>query len=115
MYVVTPPTCCCWRRCWTGQQTTAACDPALGLAWDWSEDARQCGASHVSQPALQRLLAGKWVAVAGDSIGRYFFAALLRQLTSDGEGLRQYACSSVVAHMQRPRTNRELLLASAHG
>ena len=55
---VAPPTWCCWCRCWTGQLTTAACDPALGLAWDWSEDARQCGASHVSQPALQRLLAG---------------------------------------------------------
>ena len=116
---VAPPSWCCWCRCWTGQLTTAACDPALGLAWDWSEDARQCGASHVSQPALQRLLAGKWVVVAGDSVGRFFFAALLRQLTSDGEKVERASARMHAGQLcltyQRSRTNRELLVAFHYG
>lgn len=69
----------------------ATCDAAmqpLGAAvhWKWATEALAppCGAHHIDQQRAQSMLGKRWVAVAGDSIARLAFGALLRRLSSDG-------------------------------
>ena len=45
----------------------------------------KCGAQRATRSQLQDALRNRWVVVAGDSITRFFYAALLRALTDDGE------------------------------
>jgi len=52
-------------------------------SWQWSAEALRCGASRQEAAALRAVLAHRWVVVAGDSIGRFFFAALLRLLSNN--------------------------------
>lgn len=60
----------------------ATCGAGLDNNWQWSSDALSCGALRLDPHEISRLLQGKWVVIAGDSISRYFYAALLRALAS---------------------------------
>ena len=62
----------------------------------------RCGAQRAARSQLQDALRNRWVVVAGDSITRFFYAALLRALTDDGEPAHSShpclpCCSSVTA------------------
>ena len=61
----------------------ATCGPKHADNWQWSSDALRCGAQRLGAPELRAALGSKWVVIAGDSISRYFYAALLRLLSAD--------------------------------
>ncbi|CAL5218696.1 g407 [Coccomyxa viridis] len=65
--------------------SVATCGPNHTDNWQWSSDALRCGAHRLSTAELQAPLSERWVVVAGDSIARFFFAALLRLLSGDGK------------------------------
>jgi len=73
------------RSC-PGIPSWATCGEGSRESWQWSEQALRCGAARQEAAALRALLAHRWFVVAGDSIGRFFFAALLR-LLSDNRAL----------------------------
>jgi len=73
------------RSC-PGIPSWATCGEGSRESWQWSEEALRCGAARQEAAALRALLAHRWFVVAGDSIGRFFFAALLR-LLSDNRAL----------------------------
>lgn len=66
----------------------ATCGPLHDDSWQWSSEAAKCGAARLAASDLRQLLAHSWVAVVGDSIGRNFFAALLRLAADDSESAR---------------------------
>ncbi|KAK9825359.1 hypothetical protein WJX81_003344 [Elliptochloris bilobata] len=66
-----------------GTPGLATCGHGPRDSWQWSAVALQCGASRQDATALRALLAHRWFVVAGDSIGRFFFAALLRLLSDN--------------------------------
>mmetsp|Transcript_46244 Transcript_46244/g.117063 ORF Transcript_46244/g.117063 Transcript_46244/m.117063 type:complete len:378 (+) Transcript_46244:446-1579(+) len=66
----------------------ATCDSAAsggGRHWRWSTAAARgpCAAGHIGQQEARSMLGRQWVAVAGDSVTRLAFGALLRRLASD--------------------------------
>ncbi len=61
----------------------ASCGPGPRDSWQWAAQALRCGASRQDAEDLRTLLAHRWFVVAGDSIGRFFFAALLRLLSDN--------------------------------
>jgi hypothetical protein len=73
----------------------ATCGPSHSDNWQWSSEALRCGAQRLQGADLQRSLAGRWVVVAGDSIARFFFAALLRLASHDREHRQLPACSRI--------------------
>ena len=73
-----------WVRCDAATSSVATCGPGHTNNWQWSEEAIKCGAHRLAQPDAQALLQEKWVVVVGDSIGRFFFAAMLRLVNPEG-------------------------------
>ena len=53
--------------------------------WQWSSDALRCGAHRLGVVELREVLQEKWLYVAGDSIARFFVAAVLRLLSDNGK------------------------------
>ena len=72
-------------RCEESTLSVATCGPNHTDNWQFSTPARRCGASRLSTAEARKLLKQKWVVMAGDSITRFLFAALLRLLADDGE------------------------------
>jgi hypothetical protein len=68
--------------CDDDSRNVATCGDGLDNNWQWSSDALSCGAQRLDADELAGLLQGKWVVIAGDSISRYFYAALLRALAN---------------------------------
>lgn len=64
-------------------RSVATCGPSHSDNWQWSSDAVRCGAERLHAADLHRSLSGRWLVVAGDSIARFFFAALLRLASDD--------------------------------
>mmetsp|Transcript_1538 Transcript_1538/g.4445 ORF Transcript_1538/g.4445 Transcript_1538/m.4445 type:complete len:394 (+) Transcript_1538:507-1688(+) len=64
--------------------TCGSPDPHNSAHWQWDRQPfATCGAHYLSREAVHALLGGQWVAVAGDSVTRFAFGALLRLLSSD--------------------------------
>lgn len=86
----------CWvllRSCESSTKGVATCGPGHSDNWQWSAAAVKCGAQRATRSQLQDALRNRWVVVAGDSITRFFYAALLRALTDDGEHMHMsYHC-----------------------
>ena len=72
-------------RCDPSTLSVATCGPNHTDNWQWSSDALRCGAHRLSMAELRAPLSKRWVVVAGDSIARFFFAAMLRLLSDDSE------------------------------
>ena len=88
--------------CEASTKGVATCGPGHSDNWQWSAAAVRCGAQRAARSQLQDALRNRWVVVAGDSITRFFYAALLRALTDDGEPAHSShpclaCCSSVTA------------------
>lgn len=65
--------------------TCGSPDPNTGTHWQWTSEAvRKCGAERIGQQAAQGMLGKHWFVMAGDSIARLAFGALLRHLSNDG-------------------------------
>lgn len=63
----------------------AALAPGEPAAWAWSPAAAsECGAAPLRDEELQELLAGRWVAVLGDSVARLFYAQLVVAAAAPG-------------------------------
>ena len=90
---VTPPMRVC--SCAAGP-SLATCGPGPRDSWQWSAQALRCGASRQDAEALRALLAHRWFVVAGDSIGRFFFAALLRLLSNSRARLLSCLCRACI-------------------
>lgn len=71
-------------RCEASTRSVATCGANHTNSWQWAPQARQCGAARISSAQAQFLLQHKWIVMAGDSITRFMFAALLRLLAQDG-------------------------------
>ncbi|KAK9832424.1 hypothetical protein WJX74_009685 [Apatococcus lobatus] len=69
--------------CEPSTKGVATCGPGHSDNWQWSAAAVKCGAQRTTRSQLQGALRNRWVVVAGDSITRFFYAALLRALTDD--------------------------------
>ena len=65
-------------------RAAATCGSNTTYHWLWDPPALKCGAQRVSKSQMRKMFRGKWLVVAGDSIGRFFFAALLRLLSDSG-------------------------------
>ncbi|KAL3149930.1 hypothetical protein ABBQ38_013293 [Trebouxia sp. C0009 RCD-2024] len=72
-------------RCEASTRSVATCGANHTNSWQWAPQARQCGAARISSAQAQFLLQHKWIVMAGDSITRFMFAALLRLLAQDDE------------------------------
>ena len=68
------------QRC-KRNSTFAACNATAAQGWQWAPAAVACHASHKNGTQAQQLLAGKWLAMVGDSVTRNLFASLLRLMT----------------------------------
>eukprot|EP00884_Botryococcus_braunii_P005898 jgi/Botrbrau1/15309/Bobra.0319s0001.1 len=68
--------------CSEHSRSVATCGSGLDNNWQWSSEALSCGAHRHDPHDITGLLQGKWVVIAGDSIARYFYAALLRALAN---------------------------------
>lgn len=74
-----------WQcRCEASTRSVATCGANHTNSWQWGPRGRQCGASRMSSSQARYRLQQKWVVMAGDSITRFMFAALLRLLAEDG-------------------------------
>ncbi|KAK9784750.1 hypothetical protein WJX73_000604 [Symbiochloris irregularis] len=65
--------------------TATPCGADTASHWSWAAPAVQCGTRQITQDQGRALFRDAWLVVAGDSIGRFFFAALLRLLSDSGE------------------------------
>ncbi len=74
----------CCHSCDTSTRSVATCGPSHADNWQWSSEALRCGARRQGPADMRKALADRWIVVAGDSIARFFFAALLR-LASNNE------------------------------
>ncbi len=72
-------------RCEPSTRSVATCGPNHANSWQWGPQGRQCGAARLSTMQARHVLQQKWIVMAGDSITRFLFAALLRLLADDGE------------------------------
>lgn len=81
-------------RCDPSTLSVATCGPNHTDNWQWSSDALRCGAHRLGRAELQAPLSKRWVVVAGDSIARFFFAAMLRLMSDDSELPSHYLCHS---------------------
>ncbi len=72
-------------RCEPSTRSVATCGPNHANSWQWGPQGRQCGAARLNTLQARHVLQQKWVVMAGDSITRFLFAALLRLLADDGE------------------------------
>ena len=81
-----------WVACDRAAHAVAGCDPAgVGgdRAWEFSPPARvRCEASKIHRDELASMLAGKTVAVVGDSAARMVYAAILRLVAADADAWR---------------------------
>lgn len=68
--------------CTEHSRSVATCGSGLDNNWQWSSEALSCGAHRHDPDDITGLLQGKWVVIAGDSIARYFYAAMLRALAN---------------------------------
>lgn len=75
-------------RCEPSTRSVATCGPNHANSWQWGPQGRQCGAARLNTLQAQFLLQQKWIVMAGDSITRFLFAALLRLLADDGESTK---------------------------
>lgn len=76
----------CWAtRCEESTVSVATCGTNHTDNWQFSSEARHCGASRLPTAEARILLRHKWIVMAGDSITRFLFAALLRLLADNGE------------------------------
>ncbi|KAK3262203.1 hypothetical protein CYMTET_28926, partial [Cymbomonas tetramitiformis] len=58
----------------------------LPAAWAWPKQlARKCGVQSLDHSNASRLLQDKWIALVGDSVTRFLYAAFLRLLTTTGD------------------------------
>ena len=64
-------------------KSVATCGASHTDNWQWSSEALRCGAQRLGAPELRPAFKGRWLLIAGDSIARYFYAALLRVLSAD--------------------------------
>lgn len=71
--------------CGTLTRAAATCGGDTTYQWQWDPPALKCGAQRVAKAQLRSMFRNKWLVVAGDSIGRFFFAALLRLLSDTDE------------------------------
>ncbi len=78
-------TCMFTRSCESSTKGVATCGSGHTDNWQWSAAAVKCGAQRATRSQLRDNLRNRWIVVAGDSITRFFYAALLRALTDDGE------------------------------
>ena len=89
-------------RCDPSTLSVATCGPNHTDNWQWSSDALRCGAHRLSMAELRAPLSKRWVVVAGDSIARFFFAAMLRLLSDDSEQpahcLQEFASAACYRH-----------------
>ena len=103
------------RSC-PGIPSWATCGEGSRESWQWSEQALQCGAARQEAAALRALLAHRWFVVAGDSIGRFFFAALLRLLSDNRTLLKpafSFSCVLAADILYFPAFSRTLLCCGA--
>ena len=72
-------------RCEPSTRSVATCGPNHANSWQWGPQGQQCGAARLNTIQARHVLQQKWIVMAGDSITRFLFAALLRLLADDGE------------------------------
>lgn len=72
-------------RCESSTRSVATCGPNHANSWQWGPQGRQCGAARLNTLQARHVLQQKWIVMAGDSITRFLFAALLRLLADDDE------------------------------
>ena len=94
-------------RCEASTRSVATCGANHTNSWQWGPEGRQCGAARQSSAQARYMLQQKWVVMAGDSITRFMFAALLRLLADDGMSL-----SITCLHCSRRSDLEELSLVS---
>ena len=70
------------HSCDSTTKSVATCGPSHADNWQWSSEALRCGAKRQGTADIRKALADRWIVVAGDSIARFFFAALLRLASS---------------------------------
>lgn len=76
--------------------SVATCGPNHTDNWQWSSEALRCGAHRLSAQELRGALSKRWIVVAGDSVARFFFAAMLRLLSDDGQRPSGHPSSSPI-------------------
>ena len=98
-------------RCESSTRSVATCGPNHANSWQWGPQGRQCGAARLNTLQARHVLQQKWIVMAGDSITRFLFAALLRLLADDGE-FTKLQCKALVA--QRTCVCTTSILATRH-
>jgi hypothetical protein len=81
-HLMSPRSIC---RCEPSTRSVATCGPNHANSWQWGPQGRQCGAARLNTLQARYVLQQKWIVMAGDSITRFLFAALLRLLADDGK------------------------------
>ena len=72
----------------------ACCNGSSAAGWQWAPTAVACRAHRLAGSDVEALLHGKWLAMAGDSVTRNLFAALLRLTTGRAQVYLEHLCNA---------------------